>query len=111
MYYVSYLSYVSQFGQLVCKLISVRLILSNDFMKEWSIAKTYAIKTNNLILILREYEIAIFRKVRHGFGDFQQNANKVDFILESGYSETFCSKFNIIIFINIYFMQNEKVDI
>ena len=33
MYAVSYKSYASQFRQLVCKFITIRLILFKDFMK------------------------------------------------------------------------------
>ena len=59
-------------------------------------------------MILLEYEISIFRKDRHGLVIFSRT--QIKFFLKSVYIETLAEKFNIIILINIYCMQNEKVD-
>ena len=90
----------------VCKSISIRWFFKWFYERGRSIDKTYAIKSNNF-----DCEIT---KDRDWFflgksGDFQQIANKLDFILKSEHSDTFAQNIIIIIFINIYFMQNEKV--
>ena len=74
------------------------------YEKGRQIDKSYAIKTNNFesdIIGVRDF---YFLESPSWPGDFQQNGNKIDFILKSVYIETFAENS-----INIYFMQNKKV--
>ena len=67
LYFVSYESNASKFWQLVCKFISIRLISFHDFMKmEGPKTKFMQQLQTMLNVILIEYEISVFRKVRHG---------------------------------------------
>ena len=58
-----------------------------------------------IILQVNSYQINFIWKVCHDLVIFSRNANKVDFNLTNGHSDTLLK----IIFINIYFMRNKKV--
>ena len=66
--------------------------------------KPYAIKSNNFDSDITRYRDCCFEEGLSWCGDFQQNANKVDFVLKDIVIPL------LKIFINIFFiMQNEKV--